>query len=103
MTEINAKAHGSGRVPLGSRGYAYALLVAVLAAFGMHAVFVDGPAMRAAAHDDVLRTIADEDHQFCEMFGMRFGTDAFAACSRELSIVRQRQVDRDSTTAAGIL
>ena len=103
MTEINGKARGSGRVPLGSLGYAYALLVAVLAAFGLHAVFVDGRAVRAAAHDDVLRTIADEDRHFCEMFGMPFGTDAYAACSRELSNVRQRQVDRENAVAAGIL
>ncbi len=82
MTEIKAKLHESGRLPFGALGYAFALLVAVLAAVGLHVVFVDGPAMRAAAQDDVLRTIADEDRQFCEKFGMRFGTDAFASCSR---------------------
>ena len=88
-------------VPL--RSLAYALAVAALAAFGLHAVFIAGPAMRAAAHEQVVRAVADEDHQVCERFGIRTGTDAFAACSRELSIVRQRQVDRDSAAANGIL
>jgi phosphotransferase system glucose/maltose/N-acetylglucosamine-specific IIC component len=101
MTGIKTNTRGSGNVPL--RSLAYALLVAILVAFGLHTVFIAGPAMRAAAHESVVRAVADEDHQFCEMFGMRSGTDAFAACSRELSIVRQRQVDRDNAAAQGIL
>ena len=101
MTETRTSTRGSGSAPL--RLLAYALLVAVLVAFGLHAVFTAGPAMRAAAHDQVVRAVADEDQQFCERFGMRSGTDAFAACSRELSIVRQRQVDRDSAAVEGIL
>ena|SRR5512140_2049294 len=101
MTETRTNTRGSGNAPL--RLLAYALLVAVLVAFGLHAVFIAGPAMRAAAHEQVVHAVADEDHQFCDRFGMRPGTDAFAACSRELSIVRQRQVDRDNAAADGIL
>ena len=101
MTETRTSTRGSGSAPL--RLIAYALLAAVLAAFGLHAVFTAGPAMRAAAHEQVVRAVADEDRQFCERFGMRSGTDAFAACGRELSIVRQRQVDRDNAAAEGIL
>lgn len=101
MTEIKTDAHGPGNVQL--RTLAYALLAAMLAAFGLHAAFIAGSAMRAAAHEDVVRAVADEDHRFCEMFGMRLGTDAFVACGRELSIVRQRQIDRDNAAAEGIL
>ena len=101
MTETRTNTPGAGNAPL--RSLAYALLVAVLVAFGLQAAFIAGPAMRAAAHDQVVRAVADEDQQFCERFGMRSGTDAFAACSRELSIVRQRQVDRDSAAVEGIL
>jgi|SRR6516164_2434820 hypothetical protein len=101
MTEIRTNTRGSGNVPL--RSLAYAAVTAILVAFGLHTVFVAGAAMRAAAHESIVRAVADEDHQFCERFGMRSGTDAFAACSRELSIVRQKQVDRDNAAAEGIL
>lgn len=101
MTEIKTETRGSGNVPL--RSLAYAAVAAVLVAVGLHAVFISGPAMRTAAHETIVRAIADEDHQFCERFGMRSGTDTFAACSRELSIVRQRQIDRDNAAAQGIL
>lgn len=101
MIDTRPYARSSGAMPLGS--LAYALLLAVLVAFGLHAAFIAGPAMRAAAQDDLARTIAREDRQVCETFGMRFGTDAFVACSRELSNVRQRQLDRDTAAAEGIL
>ncbi|OKO67701.1 hypothetical protein [Bradyrhizobium sp. NAS96.2] len=101
MTEIDSGAHGSTAVRL--RSLAYALLVAILAASGLYAAFIAGPAMRAAAHDDVVRAVAEEDRRFCGMFGLGAGTDAFAACSRELSIVRQRQVARDNAAAQGLL
>jgi hypothetical protein len=100
MTDQNEHA-GSGNMWL--RSLAYALPVAAVVAFGLHAALIAGPAMHAAAHEQVVRAVADEDHQFCERFGMRSGTDAFAACGRELSIVRQRQVDRDHAAANGIL
>ena len=35
--------------------------------------------------------------------GLRPGTTSFAACSRELANVRQKQSDRDRAAAAGIL
>ncbi|MGY3534356.1 MULTISPECIES: hypothetical protein [Bradyrhizobium] len=101
MTEINSGGHGSTAVPL--RSLAYAVLIAILAAFGLYAMFIAGPAMRAAARDDLVRTVAEEDRRFCGMFGIGAGTDNFAACSRELSIVRQRQVDRDDAAAQGLL
>ena len=101
MTETRTGTRGAGSAPL--LLLAYALLVAVLLAYGLHAAFIAGPAMRAAAHEQVVRAVADEDRQFCERFGMRPGTDAFSACSGELSTVRQRQVDRDNAAAEGIL
>jgi len=81
----------------------YALFAAVMLAFGLHALFISGPAMRAAAQEHLERTIADEDRSFCEQFGVRPGTTEFVACSRELVIVRQKQTDRDSAAAQGIL
>jgi hypothetical protein len=81
----------------------YAVFAAVLVSFGLYAALVAGPDTRATTHESVMRAVVEEDHRFCEMFGMRPGTDAFAACSRELSIVRQRQVDRDTAAAQGIL
>lgn len=101
MKNIKASAHGSGSLPL--RSLAFAVSSAVLVAFGLHVIFSAGPAMRAAAQEYLVRTIAEEDRQFCEMFGMRPGTDAFVACSRELANVRQRQVDRDFAASQGIL
>ena len=101
MTQVKADARGSNSAPL--RAPAYVLLVAILAAFGLYAVFIAGPSARAAAHEDTVRAVAEEDRQFCEMFGMRSGTEAFDACRRQLSIVRQKQVDRDNAAAEGIL
>jgi hypothetical protein len=101
MAEIKTNTRGFGNVPL--QALACALLTAVLVAFGLHAVFIAGPALRAAAHEQLVQAITDEDRQFCEMFGMRSGTDAFAACSRELSIVRLKQINRDNAAAQGIL
>ena len=80
-----------------------ASVAAILVAFGLHSVFIAGPALRAAAHEQLEQAIADEDRQFCERFGMRSSTDAFTACSQELSTVRQRQVNRDNAAAQGIL
>jgi hypothetical protein len=101
MTEIKTNSPGFANVPLPT--LVSALTVAVLAAWGLHAVFITGPAMRAAAHETVERAIADENRQFCEKFGMRSGSDAFTACGKELSVVRQKQADRDSAAAQGIL
>ena len=96
-----AKTNIPSRFPLPALGYS--LLFTALVAFGLHALFISGPAMRAAAHEYLERTIADEDRQFCETFGTRSGGAAFTACSRELAIIRQKQVDRDNAAAQGIL
>jgi hypothetical protein len=84
-------------------GLAYALLMAVVVAYGLHALFISGPAMRAAAEERIERAIADEDRDVCGSFGLRPDTAQFVACSRELAIVRQRQADRDSAASQGIL
>ena len=101
MTEIDSGAHGSTAVPL--RSLAYVLLIAILAASGLYAAFIAGPAMHAAARDDLVRTVDEENRKFCGMFGIGADTDTFAACSRELSIVRQRQLDRDNAAGQGLL
>jgi hypothetical protein len=101
MTEARTGSPSPARVQLPALGYS--LLLAVLTAFGLHALFFSGPAMRIAAQEQLERTIAAEDRHFCEMFGMRSGTDAFVACSRELANVRQRQADRDTAAVDGIL
>jgi hypothetical protein len=54
-----------------------------------------------AAGERLERTLADENREVCEMFGARSG-DAFAACSRALAAVRQKQTDRDNAAALGI-
>ena len=59
--------------------------------------------MRAAAKEQLEQTIADEDRRVCETFGVHSGSAAFAACSSELAIIRQKQVDRDSAADQGIL
>lgn len=81
----------------------YAALLAVVTAYGLHAMLISGPAMRAAARAELERTIADEDRDVCGSFGMRPGTREFVACSRELANVRQRQSDRETAAAQGIL
>ena len=101
MAEARTNTSSPDRFPLPSLGYS--LLLAILVACGLYALFISGPAMRAAAHEYLERTIADEDRQFCETFGMRSGSAAFTACGRELAIIRQKQVDRDNAAAQGIL
>lgn len=101
MTEAKTGTPSLARVQLPA--LAYSLLLAVLTAFGLNALFFSGPAMRIAAQEQLEQTIAAEDRGFCEMFGMRSDSAAFAACSRELAIIRKRQVDRDSAAAQGIL
>jgi hypothetical protein len=83
-------------------GIGVALVLAVAAALGVHTL-VSAPAIREAAQAELARVIADEDRDVCSQFGFRPGTSAFAACSRELANVRQKQSDRDQAAAAGIL
>jgi hypothetical protein len=101
MAEAKTHTPSSERFPLFALGYS--LLLAVLAAGGLYALFISGPAMRMAAQEQRERAIADEDRQSCAMFGMRSDSAAFAACSRELAIIRQKQVERDNAAAQGIL
>lgn len=101
MAEAKTNTPSPDRFPLPALGYS--LLLAVLVACGLHALFISGPAMRAAAQEQRERAIADEDRGFCEMFGMHSGSAEFAACSRELATIRQKQVDRDNAAAEGIL
>lgn len=102
MAETNTDVAGSDR--LGRPVIAgYSLLLAVLVACGLHVAFIAGPAMHRAAHDYLVRTIADEDSHFCETFGLRATGAAFSACSAELAIVRQKQTDRDNAAAQGLL
>jgi len=82
--------------------FGYLLLLAVLLLFGLYALVVSGPAMHVAASEQLDRTLADENREVCAMFGARSG-DAFAACSRALATVRQKQTDRDNAAAQGIL
>ena len=92
-----------GPVDVRPRSVAFALLSAALVVLGLYVALCAGPAMRAAAHAQLVRAIAQEDQKVCEKLGMRPGTDASAACSRELSTVRQTQVDRDRAAAGGVL
>ncbi len=101
MAEAQTDTPRPNRFPLPALGYS--LFFAVLVAGGLHALFISGPAMRATAHEYLERAIADENRQFCETFGMRSGSAAFTACSKELAIIRQKQVDRDNAAAQGIL
>ena len=101
MTEARTGTPSPARLQLPALGYW--LLLAVLTAFGLHALFFSGPAMRIAAQEQLEQAVAAEDRGFCEMFGMRSGSAAFAACSSELAIIRKKQVDRDSAAAQGIL
>ncbi len=100
-----AEARTNFRTPdrLSRSALAYALLLAVVVAYGLHVLLISAPAMRAAAQEQLEQAIAGEDRAFCEKFGMRAGTSGFVACSRELAIIRQRQTDRDNAAAQGVL
>ena len=105
MTAARSKARSSHGTDgdLSRPTLAVASLLAVVAAFGLHTLFVSGPAMREAAEAELARIVADEDRDVCGQFGLRPGTTAFADCSRELATVRQKQSDRDRAAGAGIL
>ncbi|MDN4988866.1 hypothetical protein KUL72_16385 [Bradyrhizobium arachidis] len=104
MTEARTKARPSQHTTDDTQrlGIAAALLLAVVTALGLHTL-VSASAMRDAAEAELARVIANEDRDVCGQFGLRPGTNAFVACSRELANVRQKQSDRDEAAAAGIL
>src|SRR5947207_7297005 len=87
---------------VGSR-LVFSLFIVVLLSFGAYAMFVSAPATRANAKIQLDREIAAENLAFCEKFGLRADTSDFGVCSQQLAIVRQKQGDRDSAAAAGLL
>jgi hypothetical protein len=101
MTEAKTNAPSLRHIPLPALGSA--LLIAGLFAYGLHAFFIAGPALRDAAREFLERTIAEEDRDVCGALGIRSTDTAFTACRRELAIVRQKQVDRDAAAAQGVL
>ena len=82
---------------------ACAVLLAVVVAYGLHALIVSGPEMHAAAQALLKLAVADEDRNVCGQLGIREGTPQSVVCSRELANVRQRQTDRDRAVAAGLI
>jgi hypothetical protein len=82
---------------------ALALLMAAVAAYGLHALFVSGPAARAIAEEQLDRAITEENREVCGRLGIHPGTAQFTICSGELAVVRQRQTDRDKAAAMGVL
>jgi len=106
MTEArsNARPPSPTASDLPRPALAAALVLAVVAALGLHTLFVSGPAMREAAGGRVgapylrMRIGMSADSSGCDR-----ATAQFTACSGELAIVRQKQSDRDHAAAAGIL
>lgn len=82
---------------------ASATVMAVVVAYGLHALFISGPAMQSDARAQLEQTIAEEDRHVCGQFGIHPGTTQAIICSRELANVRQKQADRDRAAAAGLL
>ncbi|MCP4615304.1 MAG: hypothetical protein GY844_02590 [Bradyrhizobium sp.] len=97
MTIATSNAPNAARRP----ALGYLLLLAVLLLLGLYAIVIGGPAMRLAASEQLDRALADENREVCGIFGARSG-DAFAACSRALATVRQKQADRDNAAAQGM-
>jgi hypothetical protein len=81
---------------------AYWLVIAGTAV-GLYKAYTVGRDMRAIAQKQFEQAVANEDHAFCESFGMRAGTSDYAACCRELSIIRQKQTERDRQAAPSLL
>ena len=83
----------------------FPLIIAIVAmlACGLYATLITVPAMRIAAAAQLAREISNENTEFCEKFGVRVGTPDFITCADELSLVRQRQTERDRAAEAGIL
>jgi hypothetical protein len=86
-----------------SVSFVYSMIVAAMATGGLYAILIEGPAMRAAAQQNLAQTISDENRGFCEKLGIAVESSEFALCSQELGIVRKRQADRDSAAQLGVL
>ena len=81
----------------------YLTFAAALAAGGLWAALIEGPAMRASTQQQLDHEFTAENLGFCEKFGMRSGASEFLTCIHELAIIRQRQADRDRAAELGIL
>jgi hypothetical protein len=105
MTDAPTKANPEPCAPEDQQrlAYASAIVMAVVVAYGLHALFISGPAIQADAQAQLEQTIAAEDSHVCGQFGIRPGTKQSVVCSRELANVRQKQVDRDRAAAVGLL
>ena len=79
-----------------------AALAVLLAALGLYAVFVAGPATRTLGQEQLARIITDENRAVCGKFGMRAGTSQFLDCAEALASVRQKQAERDRAAEHGI-
>ncbi|OSI79113.1 hypothetical protein BSZ21_01675 [Bradyrhizobium canariense] len=80
---------------------AFPLFLGAMVACGLYAAFIATPEMRAAAQQQLVEALTDENRSFCERFGMRVGSNEFVACNEGLAIVRQKQAARDSAAANG--
>lgn len=81
---------------------AYWLIIAGTA-FGLYNAYKVGRDMHAITLEQVEQAVANEDHAFCARFGMQAGTSEFVACCHELSIIRQKQTDRDRSASPSLL
>ncbi|WP_342725662.1 hypothetical protein AAFG07_01305 [Bradyrhizobium sp. B097] len=101
MTEARANSHPCPR-KVSRAVLGYVLFATAFLAVGLYILFISGPAMHAATRERLAQTIAEEDRSFCEQFAAQSGTAGFAACRRELAMVRQRQAERDNAAALGL-
>ncbi len=103
MTEAKTSSAGIANLIADSRPVRWLIIAALVAAYGLHEASVAGQAARATAQAQLEQTIADENSEFCEKFGMPAGAREFVACSQELAIIRRRQVERDDAARQSIL
>jgi len=101
MTRARLGLRDAAGVPVVWR-VAYWLVIAGTAC-GLYKAYCTGRDARAIAQERLEQTLADEDHGFCERFGMRAGTSEYATCCRELSIIRQKQTERDRSATQSLL
>jgi hypothetical protein len=78
-------------------------LIILGTALALYKSYNVGRDMRAIAQERFDQAIASEDRNFCEKFGLPTGTSRYLSCCQELSIIRQRQRDRDFQASSGLL